>query len=324
MKTLAQLRTYYETTLMGELQTLEQQRLDVAKKLTIAIVVVLALAAGILLAFGRHFFANPMLLLFPLVIGVIIIGAMAHYLSRNYVSGFKAGVIANIVKFIDESLTYRPNACMPHAVFKGSKIFQHSADRYRGDDWVSGKVGATALEFSEIHAEYKTETRDSKGHTQTHWHTIFKGLFFRADFNKNFNGSTVVLPDTAERLFGSLGKWLQSINFTRGDLIKLEDPDFEREFAVYGDDQIEARYILSTSLMRRILDFKQRTGKKIHLSFVHSCLYVAIPYTKDLFEPRLFHTLLDFQPIQQYFQDLQLAISIVEDLNLNTRIWTKV
>ena len=43
----------------------------------------------------------------------------------------------------------------------------------------------------------------------------------------------------------------------------------------------------------------------------------------DLFEPRLFQTLLDFKPVRQYFEDIELAVGIVDDLNLNTRIWSK-
>ena len=50
---------------------------------------------------------------------------------------------------------------------------------------------------------------------------------------------------------------------------------------------------------------------------------MAIPYSKDLFEPRVFQTILDFKPIHEYYEDLTLAVSIVDDLNLNTRIWTK-
>ncbi len=52
-------------------------------------------------------------------------------------------------------------------------------------------IGYTAVEFSQVHAQYKTESSrtDSDGHTETdeHWHTIFKGIFFIADFNKHFN-----------------------------------------------------------------------------------------------------------------------------------------
>jgi len=52
-------------------------------------------------------------------------------------------------------------------------------------------------------------------------------------------------------------------------------------------------------------------------------VFVAVSYTRNLFEPRLFKTLLDFSPIRQYYEDLALAIGIVDDLNLNMRIWSK-
>ena len=49
-----------------------------------------------------------------------------------------------------------------------------------------------------------------------------------------------------------IGQKLQSFTtaFSKRQLIKLEDPEFEKLFAVYGDDQIEARYILTPALMQ--------------------------------------------------------------------------
>lgn len=323
MKTLEELQQFYESELLDDLNELEQQRLAVVKKVVTTMVIVGAVAVGILLLLLPTIRHSPMIILFPLVIGGIIITGCIKYFSRGYVSDFKHRVIEAIICFIDDALEYRPTDCISQGTYLSSEIFTHKPDRYQGDDFVSGKIDKTAIQFCELHSEYKTESRDSKGRKQTHWHTIFKGLFFLGDFNKHFAGTTVVLPDTAERLFGRLGQSLQKWNPGRGDLIKLEDPEFEKEFVVYGDDQIEARYILSTSLMSRIVDFKRKTGRKIHLSFVRSLVFVAISYTKDLFEPRLFKTLLDFTPIQEYFEDLQLVIGIVADLNLNTRIWTK-
>ncbi len=206
----------------------------------------------------------------------------------------------------------------PDPAFLNARYSNISPDRYVGDDFVSGKVGATSIAFSEIHAEYKT------GHGKNQeWHTIFDGLFFVGDFNKHFTGRTVVLPDTAERIFGHIGTLFQSWNAKRDDLIKLEDPEFEKLFAVYGTDQIQSRYILSTSLMKRITDFKNKTKRNIYLSFVDNKIFIAISCNKDLFEPNVFRTLKDFSSIQEYFNDLQLAIGISEDLNLDTRIWTK-
>ncbi|MBN2492693.1 MAG: DUF3137 domain-containing protein, partial [Planctomycetes bacterium] len=205
-----------------------------------------------------------------------------------------------------------------------SQIFPRPPDRYRGDDLVRGRVGRTELQFSELHTEYLSRGTDRKGRTRGSWHTIFRGLFFAAGFHKNFRGTTLVLPDTAERLLGGIGKMLQSFNRARGELMKLEDPEFERLFVVYGDDQIEARYILSPSLMERITEFRRRAGRPVYLSFVRSRVYVAIGYGRELFEPRFYRSILGFETVAPYFEDLQLALGIVEDLNLNTRIWSKV
>jgi hypothetical protein len=132
-----------------------------------------------------------------------------------------------------------------------------------------------------------------------------------------------VLADTAESAFGSLGTFFQKMNMSRPKLVKLEDIEFEKAFAVYGTDQIEARYILSTSLMQRIMEFRKKTGKNIAMSFIDSNVFIGIPVSKELFEAPLFSTLVSYPMIAEYYNYLAMCIGIVEDLDLNTRIWTK-
>ena len=315
MKTLEELRDYYNTDLMPELQHLESVRLANIQKMVKMIVPTIVI--GLVLAFlMRNAGDAPM---FVGMVALVVAGIMYATIIRGYVSDFKVRIIDKIVHFIEPTLQYSPTSCVSSKDYKDSRLYLRHYDRYNGDDLVKGKVGATQIDFSELHTEYIT--RDSKGRT-TH-HTIFKGLFFIGDFNKHFKGRTFVLPDRSEKLFGGMGKIFQSWTMSRPELVKLEDPEFERLFVVYSDDQIEARYILSPSLMRRIVEFKQKAKRNICMSFLNSNVYIAISYYKNLFEPRIFQTLLDFRPIQEYFEDLQLAIGIVEDLNLNTRIWTK-
>jgi hypothetical protein len=318
MKTLDDLRKFYDTSLIASLQELEGTR----KKIVNNMVYWMG-GACILVAVLVIFASNPgMLILLPFLL-LAIYGVVFYTSGKSYTADFKARVIKEIVKFIDPGLDYESDRFIPQEVYAASEIFKITPDRYNGKDYVSGKLGATQTEFSEIDSQYKTESTDSQGRIHTEWHTIFKGIFFAADFNKDFHGRTVVLPDTAEKLFGFLGTALQSMNITRGQLIKLEDPEFEKLFVVYGDDQVESRYVLSTSLMKRITDFKNKSGRKVFLSFVRSKIFVAIEYTQDIFEPRLFKTLLDFAPIQQYFEHFELVLGLVDDLNLNTRIWSK-
>ena len=73
--------------------------------------------------------------------------------------------------------------------------------------------------------------------------------------------------------------------------------------------------------MRRREQLKLK--KNIQLSFVSSRLFVAIPYGKDLFEPKLLGEITDFKSVEEYYNDLKLVLELIEDLNLNMRIWTK-
>jgi len=312
LKTLEELRQYYDDVLLPDLTVLEAQRKKVLRKIVIAGAVILpvCILLAVLFRIAAYVFC---------ILGAILWLFLAAWFSRAYVSKFKTDIIKKIVKFIDESLVYSKDSHVKQGLFTASCIFKERVDEYDGDDHVTGMLEETKVQFSEIHAQHVS--RDSKGRRR--YHTIFKGLFFMADFNKEFKGITVVLPDTAERLFGHIGTMLQSWNIKRADLVKLEDPEFEKMFVVYGKDQIEARYVLSTSLMRRIVEFKKKTKRRVYLSFVGSKIFVAVAYGRDLFEPRIFRTLLDFAPVREYFEDLGMAAGIVKDLNLNTRIWTK-
>jgi len=311
----------YNTELKPKLSKLDAQRVEIVSTIKKYFgFSILPIAVSIYLAINLQ---NP----FPAIIAVGGSLLFSFYkinpLWKKYRAEFKEQVIKEIIKFINSSLSYSPTEKISQGEFVKCGIFKTQIDRYRGDDLVRGTIGSTQMEFSEIHAEYKTTTVDSKGRRRTQWHTIFKGLLFSADFNKDFNVKTYVLTDTAEKMFGFLGTKLQKMNKSRGELIKLEDPEFESEFAVYSEDQVESRYILSPSLMDRILSFKKQTNKNIQLSFVDSRLYVTVPYSKALFEPKLFGEMIDFEDIQEYHSDLNLVIGIAENLNLNTRIWTK-
>ncbi len=318
MRTLDELKDFYQVTLLDDLKLLEQQRKEVVRKIHyVGIGSVCTLVISLILTYS-YLPHQPVLIILPIIGIAALCGFICKFMCRDYVCWFKAMVIEKLVKFMNENLEYRPNDCIDKSIFMMSKIFRTEPNRYKGDDLVRGTVGRTRIKFSELNAEHESGSGKNRRR-----YTVFKGLFFVGDFNKHFIGQTIVLPDKAEKLLGRFGKKLQAMNIFRGQLVKLEDPEFEKEFAVYGSDQIEARYVLSTSLMERILKFKRRTGKKIYLSFIGSMVFVAVSYTKDLFEPKIFRSLLRFGPIREYFEDLSLAIGIVDELNLNTRIWSK-
>lgn len=324
MKSLQEFENFYNQTLFREMEALDERRKKVLKRL---LYIIFGTGAGMVLSvLAAIYIVSPekdqhFILVFVAPVVILLLGVLAWSVygrDKHFVADFKKQLIERIIHFISPDLSYQPKNYIGVDTFERSRLFMTSIDRYNGDDYVFGQIDKTQFWFSEVKAEYKTTT--SKGQTQ--WHTIFKGLFFVADFNKHFEGSTVVLPNRLGR--GSLARILQKVNLMRREkLIKLEDPEFNKYFVVYGDDQIESRYVLSPSLMQRMIEFRKKNGNPLHISFVSSFLFLAIGYTKNLFEPSYFKSLTQIETVKPYFEDIRLAVGIVEDLNLNTRIWTK-
>ncbi|MBI9082967.1 MAG: DUF3137 domain-containing protein [Desulfobacterales bacterium] len=321
MKTREEFQRFYASTLVGLLAPMEAVRKKTVARLAGVILVLSGLLVAVFLLASRFGWGDEELI-GAVVVFALLVGLCLYFFPKEYVENFKTIVIPRIIGFVHEGLAYHPDRCIPRSSFMASRIFLKNPDEYTGDDLVSGKIGATAIRFSEIDASYET-TQSGKDNNTTRKVQIFKGLFIVADFNKKFAGQTVVLPDALQRLFGRLGKKIQGLDNRRGRQVNLEDPEFEKYFEVYGDDQITARYILSTSLMERITRFRKETKKAVALSFVDSLMYIAVPYQRNLFEPRLFRSLLNFRPMCEYFDDFNLAIGVVEEMNLNRRIWGK-
>ncbi len=321
MKSVSELTDFYYTELYDSLASLEEERKSVQKKVIILFGVLGAVSLTIILVIysSCRCFNESYIWV---GVGATAIGGFGYrWVVGDYRSGFKEQIIRPLIGAIEKELHYAPDAMVPQALFQFSHLFDQRIDRYRGNDLVRGKIDDIAVQFSDIHAEHRS--RNSKGREQ--WSTIFKGLYIVADFNKHFKGRTLVLPDLAENLFGSyIGNMLQSKNFSKDQLVKMDDPAFEKSFVVYGSDQIEAHYILTHTMMQRILKLKKETGSKIYVSFNGEKVMIAIDYDKDLFEPTVFSSLLSIEQAMSYIRTLRSSIGVVEELKLNEKLWSKL
>ena len=174
-----------------------------------------------------------------------------------------------------------------------------------------GSEGGVSYKFSELTS--RNYLKDHRGRKA--FLTMFQGLFFIATFNESFKGETIVLPDTAQKIFGGFGQFIQKHNIFRDHLIEVDDAEFNKEFVVYGNDINESKKVLSAALMKRITEFKKMSGHKVYLSLIGNRLNVAIPLIKDLFEPPVFGSMLHFDTIFENYKYLKLTTGIVKDLD---------
>ena len=318
MKSRSELTDFYYEALFPVLEDLEKQRKELRSRIiSIGIIYTIIFVIITYSIFGT--LQDEDILIWGGLIYLTIGGFIYKFMIKDYISEFKEKIISPLIDALDEKLTYHKDLHISQQLFVRSKLFSHP-DRSSGNDLVKGEILNTKIRFSDFHAEKRH--KNSKG--TDNWSTIFRGLFVVAEFNKNFIGQTVVLPDTAQSTFGDLiGHWLQSKNISRNELVKMDDPEFEKRFVVYSDDQIEARYILSHSIMKKLVIFEKKFGHPVHISFVRDHIHIAINYNKDMFEPSVFSSLLEYKTAMEYVDTLHLVTGIIGELKLNEKIWSK-
>ncbi len=303
------------------LEALEKKRLATGRRKDGFAIVMLALSVVLLIlivenAEGEENAFSLLILAAFIMWFVFAIGQAV--IATGYVKSFKTEVVKPIIEGMSETIQYRPEQQIPRFVFDKSLLFGRY-NKYEGEDFIGGTIDGVAFTLSEL---YVYDERKYKNNTVII--DIFHGTFAVFDFNKHFEQPLLIYPDVAEKHFGHLGTWLQSMNITKDKLFKLDHPEFEKHFVVYGKDPIEARYLLTHSMMERIVALRERVGVPIYLSFSGSKLYVGFEYgDMGQFEPDLGVSLHDDVRMSAYFDKIGIILGVADALELNRFLWSK-
>lgn len=254
------------------------------------------------------------------VIGFLFLRSSMKY--NEYRTQFKKEVVGKIVKCINPTYTYGADQHISESFYNRSHIFSHKTapDSFSGNDLVTGLIGKTPFQFSEIESQEEEVYYNSNGDRKTKSVTIFKGIFFVAEFHKNLKQETIVVPEKEN--INILGKEKKKHPIF-GDLVKLENPEFEKIFSVYSNNQNEARYILTPTMMEAMVSVYKNYNRKIYFSFIGENVYFSMPMSKDMFEPTIWKA-LKYKDIEEMFILFNLNAIIINEMDLNTRIWSKL
>jgi|GEM_PF-1745607 len=257
-----------------------------------------------------------------LLITLFIIRRKYRKAKERFINQSKSSIIEKLLQFmLPDGFSYDPEMHISRS-FLNSNIFEREANEITGDDYFYGNIGSTSITFSELNAV----ERVSNQHTKKRY-KIFKGLFYVVDFNKDFDGFLRVVPGREKSKFKRGFKNLLSKSpfsrFSHLETVELENPTFMDTFDVRTNDQIMARYILTPAFMERLLAFSTKNRKyKTHFSFYHGTMYLALATERQHFTFSMF-TMLTKKKVGEYFQDINIALELVDELNLNLRIWSK-
>lgn len=132
---------------------------------------------------------------------------------------------------------------------------------------------------------------------------IFKGIFFKASFNKFIDSSTFIMSFGTPK--GNLKK------------IKVDNALFNEKFKVFSDDIQNAFYILTPAFMERVLDLNKHFKTGINISILKGIIYIAIETGVNSFEPDITKSLITQNPVKNIIKDIDKILKIVEILRIN-------
>jgi hypothetical protein len=222
---------------------------------------------------------------------------------------FKNVVILALLEYFYDNVTYIPRQRMSIHLLRKSMLINNYVYKHSGEDFISCRIRNTDVYFSEVETYHIN-----------HQEPTFKGVFIAVLFNKQFKTKTIAINRKDRTLFRKA-----KLNFFGGmnnaAYVKLENIEFNKKFLVIAENQIEARFKLTPALMEKMLDYKKKLNAFVSFSFIDNYLYVAIPSGLNLFEPRLLSPINNKEYIEKNYIYLDLLTAVVEDLDLNTRIW---
>ena len=139
----------------------------------------------------------------------------------------------------------------------------------------------------------------------------FRGVIVVLEMNKRFSGHTFFFEKsvTANKI---------PIDKKKVSAVMLEKSDFSDKYQVFSDNQIEARYLLTTAMMERIegLSFAFK-AKSVRGSFMNNKLTLAINTGRDMFSMGGDFKESDSNVFMQLYDEIISVLQIVDELKLD-------
>lgn len=254
---------------------------------------------------------------FILMVGIIITNIINKKPTRKFTLAFKETFVLKTLKSVFDDLIYEPEKGLDQSIIRNTKMMD-MGDRYRSNDYISGKYKNINIIQADVHIEEERESTDSDGNTTTYWVTLFRGRWMIFDFNKSFKANIQVCQNGFWN--SKLSNWDSKIKCKK---VMMEDQSFNNNFKVYAQDEHDAFYVLTPSLMEKIKNLTNNISGKLLFCFIDNKLHIGIQNDKDSFEHGIFTKIDEEKVTNEISQDIKLITIFVDELSLDNDLFRR-
>lgn len=289
---------------------------ELRKKAKDSIVRTLLISVGIGFALAI-IFKGPATIFYALVIGGIVSVVKVQKPKQEFIRAFKNTFVLKSLQSVFTDLVYEPEKGLDESIIRNTQMM-NMGDRYSSNDFVSGKYKNINVVQADVHIEEEHESTDSDGHTSTTWVTIFRGKWMIFDFNKTFKANIQV----SQKNFGNskIKNWGQKVKYKK---VMMEDQAFNNQFKTFAQDEHDAFYVLTPSLMEKIKELSGNIQGKLLFCFIDNKLHIGLQNGKDSFEHSIFTEINEEKVTNEISQDIKIITNFVDELSLDNTLFRR-
>ncbi len=285
---------------------MKEARAKIKKRLIWSISFIIIAVAGVILSIVNAFYLGLFLSACPLIIGLILLFARHTKGYNSIINSYKSIVVDYALQ--GEKFEYNKYGVINKLIY-GEAQLPSGYDDYHGEDLLSiaipdndGNPTDTKLFISDV-TTTKTE-RDEEGRLSTY--NYYDGVLGYIEFPFRFNCTLTINRSDYKTP-------------TRMGNVKLESIDFDNIYKVKTDNQIEARYILTTDLMQKLIQLAMRAFNPGFV-LVRNKMFITFPHN-HLFESYDRNKKFDGTIFKPFYDDIEMLMGIVKEIQRNDKIF---
>lgn len=284
LKPLEEFRADFQQKYGDEIKEMEDSRKETSKKTRmLAIIGIIAslTMVGCIMMFGQDISDKYGSTVF--IIGFMILSCgFAFFYSRRAkkkamenpvgvdFTSFKGTMYDRMAKYIHPKYQYFEHAHVGLAELFHAGLFKENMYTITGGDQFVGQYKGVPFQLCDLGLTFRPNFRKEKEPDDT----VFSGKYFVAKFPKTFQANILIVPKK-----GIMGSFSDNdisdyINKSNQKVV-LEDPEFQKMFTVYCDDQVASRYVLTPAFMEKVKELSLRNKGNMYFAINGNNIVIA-------------------------------------------------
>ena len=297
----------------GSLDELLELGKRIKKRNTISGIVAVVGVIATICCFGTAFFPIGLIICVGALISILITNTR---LGNKYRELYKTTMIDRVAKEYFSEYEYKPETGFAKDYLRSLGIMSFGSD-YRSEDTLKGVYNGVPFTRADVYIA--DTTTDSEGNSSTT--VYFRGQWLEIVPNKAFNTDLQIIQSGFS--FTKRKKGIFTKKAERRHVLETEDVEFNKRFQCLCQNDAEAFYLLTPSLMQAIMRLSEILPYKMMIAFVNNTLHVLVDTHRDSMEPSSpKNGNFDLQ-IADLRQDMEIIVNVITGLLVDRDIYRR-